>query len=70
MTKDQLIKLKNILPRGYRKTLSDRTKLSVSLVDLVFAGKRQNDQILSVAIEMAESNKKMKEQLSQKIDEL
>jgi len=70
MTKEELGKLKMNLPRGYRKTLSERMKRSINLVDLVLAGKRENTPMLIIAAEMAELNKQQKEKLTQKIKDL
>lgn len=70
MTKKELIKLKNSLPKGYRDTLSLKFNYSVSTVDMVLVGTRKNIELIKAAIELAKCHKIEMENLSKEIKQL
>lgn len=70
MTKKELNKLKNSLPRGYRDMIAEQLSCSVTLIDMVFAGNRRNIEIIKVAINIAQTHKEELAELSTKIKDL
>jgi hypothetical protein len=67
MTKDELDKIKENLPGGYRETLASTTRLSVVTIDKVLSGERQNLNVIRAAIDLA---KQHKEELSRLVLEI
>lgn len=70
LNKQQLEALRNILPKGYLKTLAARTAYSYETVKKVLYGEYFNRKILSEAIKYATEHKEEIEEMAKKIDEL
>lgn len=70
MNKKDLVKLKNSLPKGYRKLISKRMNCSPSLVTMVFSGTRTNLEIVKEAITIAKEHKQEMESLSKEINDI
>lgn len=58
------------LPSNYLKTLSERTKYTRNYVYLVLRGERNNPDILSAAIELADEHQENLASLRKKIHSL
>jgi hypothetical protein len=54
MTPKQLHKIRKALPKGYRQILSKKTGFSLKTIDAVLAGKRFNQSVVNMAIDLLE----------------
>lgn len=70
MTKEELDKIKENLPVGYRESLSTATELSVVTIDKVLAGERQNLKVIRAAIDLAKQHKEELSRLQMEINNL
>jgi len=70
MTKKEFSKLKKSLPKGYRDLIAEKLDCSLSLVDQVLAGTKENIKVLNAAVNLAEDHKTQIEELSNKIKSL
>lgn len=70
MEKEDLLKLKQNLPKGFRQQLAEDHKVTLSYIDLVLNGKRDNLDIIESAIEIAKKHKQKKNSISQQINKL
>lgn len=70
MNKEDLIKLKRKLPRGYRTILHLKTGVSKSSIDAVLRGEYNNDKVLTAAIALAEEHQTKLNSYSEKINSL
>jgi hypothetical protein len=70
MTKKDLNKLKKSLPKGYRDLIAEKCNCSIGLVDMVLAGTRKNIEVLTVAVNLAQSHKIELEALANQIKSL
>ncbi len=70
MTKEELLKLKKSLPKGSIKILADQHVLSVSYINMIFSGERENLEIVKSALEIAKIHKQKKSSISQAINKL
>ena len=58
MTKNELKKLKSSLPRGSRKIIAERTGKHISAVDQVLRGEFFNQEIIDLALAIAEEHRR------------
>jgi hypothetical protein len=74
MTTEEIQKVKNNLPRGYRKSLADACKCSIAMVDKSLSQNSSNTApamlVQETAALMAEDYKKRLTGLSEKIEQL
>ena len=70
MTSRDLKKLRSKLPQGASAVISSKTGLSVSMVNMVLSGKRNNTAILEYAIELARNYQMQLKETKDKIDAL
>jgi len=70
VTKKQLKRIKQNLPKHYAKTIAEQTGKSEALVYKVLSGDINNVDILSKAIELAYENSLEKAKIMSKIDKL
>ena len=54
MTKNALRKLRDKQPKDYRQKISETIGCTPEYVDMVFRGDRNNQQIIDMAIDLAE----------------
>ncbi len=70
MSTNELLKLKKKLPKGYRKELAVHFNCSTAYIDMVFAGSRINNTIISKAVELAQAHKHQMQILKLEINSL
>ena len=70
MTKKDLKKLRNSLPKGFRTTIAEQCNCSVSLVEQVLNGVRVNLDVVQAAVELAASHKSRIDELTNQIKSL
>lgn len=70
MDKKQLKKLKNKLPTGAISEIAQRIGLSNATVSSVLSGKRNNEKVLELAIEIAELANRKRNEISERIESL
>lgn len=70
MTKKDLKKLRDQLPRGFGKTISEKTGYHFNTVYMVLKGELDNQEVIEAAIELARAENERKKQLQQKIKTL
>ena len=74
MTKNELNKLKESLPSGYRKLLASSCKCAISMVDKALSGRNSETiktiEIITAAALMATNHKNKMSELSQLIEQL
>jgi len=58
MTTKELQTLKSKMPKGYRQKIREKTGLSVTMVDYVFMGIRQNQSVIIAALDILEEYEK------------
>lgn len=57
MTKKELIKLRKLMPKGYRKTLAEKFGISGSYITQIFRGEKTRPDVIDEAIEIAAAHK-------------
>ena len=67
LTKEEVIKIKEKLPNGWQKTISQATGYSTVFVSHVINGKRENESIVRAALILIKGNEETKKELSKKI---
>ncbi|MEI7526971.1 MAG: hypothetical protein WCJ95_21665 [Mariniphaga sp.] len=70
MKEADLKKLREFLPRGYRKEISTKLQFTQRFVDLVLQGKRVNNEIMRMAVEMAIKNQQDLKYIQERVAEL
>ena len=72
ITQDELLKLRENLPKNHLSTIHSRLngKFSKSLIEKVLRGTRNNDIIIEYAIELAHQDKIKKAALQERIHSL
>lgn len=70
MEKKQLKKLKNKLPTGAISEIAQKIGLSNATVSSVLSGKRNNEKVIEMAIEIAEQANRKRSEFSDRIESL
>lgn len=72
ISQKDLLKIRGNLPKAYAKTLEKRLKgqYSKSLIEKVVYGKRDNEDIIEAAIELAQETQNKKAALLERINTL
>lgn len=70
MEKKQLKKLKNKLPTGAISEIAQKIGLSNATVSSVLSGKRNNEKVIEMAIEIAEQANRKRNEFSERIESL
>ena len=70
MTKKELQKLKKMMPKGYRKTLSEEFKISAGYIDQIFRAEKDRPDVVDSAIKLATTYQEHLNGLSAQIKKL
>ena len=70
LTQEKLCTLREKLPWGAQKRISERIGVTVTLVNKVLNGHWQNDDVIAAAFEIIEEEEAKRKMLNEKIDQL
>lgn len=70
MTKEELKKLKTMMPKGYRETLAEEFDISVGYIDQIFRGEKTRIDVIDIAIKLATLHKEYLDDQKSKIEKL